>query len=305
LLLTPKPSGNVRVLACNNVDCSISATLAVTAQLSATPINTFYADQSVLGVGHKTTIHWEVNDAVEVSIQTDADATYSNLPAIGSLMIAPEQTTRYSLHAKENADATAYSQFVDVVVGEPGDDIVAVLPSNPTISPIVSSIMVEANGNRTFGDLQGWLINVDAQGNILWQQDNAGMLYSPPVVRNDKMYFSATANDGKGQFCRIDLSGNNLHCISLPQPIIGAPIITGTQAWVVDLYGGASRIDLASDNVTSLAQMPVGKQVRSTPVRTTTNTLVVRTTQNDIYTLDLNATPALAEWTLSLAGEQE
>jgi hypothetical protein len=305
LLLTPKPSGNVRVLACNNVDCSISATLAVTAQPSATPINTFYADQSVLGVGHKTTIHWEVNDAVEVSIQTDADATYSNLPAIGSLMIAPEQTTRYSLHAKENADATAYSQFVDVVVGEPGDDIVAVLPSNPTISPIVSSIMVEANGNRTFGDLQGWLINVDAQGNILWQQDNAGMLYSPPVVRNDKMYFSATANDGKGQFCRIDLSGNNLHCISLPQPIIGAPIITGTQAWVVDLYGGASSIDLASDNVTSLAQMPVGKQVRSTPVRTTTNTLVVRTTQNDIYTLDLNATPALAEWTLSLAGEQE
>jgi hypothetical protein len=174
------------------------------------------------------------------------------------------------------------------------------------VSPIVSSIMVEPNGNRCFGDLQGSLINVDSQGDILWQQDNVGTLYSPPVrAANNKMYYTATDANGKGKFCRIDNQGASSHCVSLAQPIIGSPIIDGNRALIVDLYGGVSSIDLSSDGITSLSNLPTGKQVRSTSVLSPQNKLIVRTTANDIYMLDLDGAAGNIGWTQTLAGEQQ
>jgi hypothetical protein len=306
LTLNPKPAGDIRVQACNSVGCSTDPTLAVQAKVSETPIDAFYAANNVLvRTGYNTSIHWQVNDAANLSIVSDNGNQYANLAAVGSLMVAPEQSTHYSLNAQAYPGAQTYSQSIEVVVMG-GDDYVISLPNNPMVSPIVSSIMVEANGNRCFGDLQGSLIDVDSQGNILWQQDNVGTLYSPPVRGADnKMYYTATDADGKGKFCRIDNQGASSHCVSLAQPIIGGPIIDGNRALIVDLYGGVSSVNLTSDAISVLGSLPANKQVRSTSVLTPQNKLIVRTTANDIYMLDLDIAAGTIGWTQTLAGEQQ
>lgn len=219
-------------------------------------------------------------------------------------MVTPEQSTQYTLKAKAHAQATAYSQTIEIVVSTEGDDVTATLSTNPSVSPIVSSIVVEASGNRYFGGLQGALIKVDANDNMLWQQENVGMLYSPPVIAaNNNLYFTATANNGKGQFCKIENTGTNLHCISLPNPIIGAPILNNQRALIVDLYGQVYSVQLSTNTETLLANKLPDKQIRSNAVLTSQNILVVRTTKNDIYMLDLNSAAGTG-WTQSLAGEQ-
>jgi outer membrane protein assembly factor BamB len=199
-----------------------------------------------------------------------------------------------------------YPNPIKVIVGAKPTSETDVLSNSTLISPIISSILIEPSGSRYFGDLLGSLINMDTNGGVVWRLDDVGMLSSPPVMSDaGPLYFTANRLSGLGQLCHVSQAGNNLHCISLSQPIIGAPVLDGNYALIVDLYGRALRVNLLTDEVTILSQLPAGKQVRSTPLLTPSNTLVVRTTVNDIYMLDFNTAAGSISWTQTLAGEQE
>lgn len=305
IVLSPVPAGSIRVKACNSIGCS-PATIATLSEQSDSPINQFFADQSVLaGAGFETSLHWEVLGAADVSIASDQGESYTNLPSNGSIMVMPGISSRYTLSARFQADdVLVYSQNLDIVVSEAENGNVAVLPSDPTIAPIVSSMLVDSTGSRWFGDLQGALSNIDGDGNLIWRKYEVGLIYSPPVEVGQTLFFTATSDSGDGKFCQIGRNGSSLECILLAQPLVGAPVMEAESALVVDLYGGVYSIDLTTDAVTSVAQLPAGTQVRSTPQLTPQNTLIVRSTDSDIFMLDLNNAGQIG-WVRSTAGGQQ
>lgn len=304
LLLEDGAVNTIRVLACSNAGCS-EPILAALVMSDSYTINAFYADRNVLRqVAEKATLYWDVTGANQVRITADNGQFFGNLSAKGSLMVSPEQTAVYTLHMNVSDVPIAYPHPIKVIVGiKPAVDT-TVLSNNVLISPIISSILIEPGGERYFGDLQGSLINMDTNGVLIWRLDEVGMLSSPPVMSQaGPLYFTANRISGLGQLCHVSQAGDNLHCISLSQPIIGAPVLDGNYALIVDLYGGALSVNLLTDEVTMLSQLPTGKQVRSTPLLTPNNTLVVRTTESEIYTLDLNS-ETMSVWTQLFAGEQ-
>jgi len=268
-------------------------------------VNHFYADTQILSdVGQSVHLNWHITGAANIAI----NGSFNNLAEQGSLILQPKQTTDYTITAIDSTQRQL-SQTLRVIVTAPIEN------SNPWhtgagdvyIAPIESSMFIDEFGNRYFGDLQGDLHKENMDGNKAWTSTGVGQVSSPPLVWQSLLYFTSSTTSGGGKFCSINIAGSTLRCIDIINPIIAAPVFGATKqyAWVIDLHGNLYKVKLSDFSVTEHHPLPAGIRVRSTPVATPSDTLAIRSTDHQLFLLDLTGSQVELNWISDLKGQND
>jgi len=299
------------VTACNSYGCSEPTTAIATdaGEVSKIIVNYFYSSSQVLAQsGMPIQFNWQVEGAISINITDQHGQSFENLAPQGTLIAHPQQSTDYTIKAVDGA-GDEQSQTIRLIVEHQHGNNEPWLTTrdNQYVTPIASSMLIDDDGNRYFGDLQGYLHKISSVDEATWEPIYIGQISSPPILYQQFLYFTASASDGSGKFCRVESNLNNLKCQSVANAVIGAPAINfATQtAWIIDQHATLTKIDLSDWTKTTSQPLPQGITIRSTPILTKSGTMAIRSTDNQLFLLDLAAVQSTINWKMDLKGAND
>ena len=254
-------------------------------------IHSFTTSQSHIRSGEHITLSWNTWDADNVSLYADtgSGAIAQSLASVGSIIIAPKQSTTYQLRANNTTN-----DLVEELAIKVDSDAPSVLWKNKLNLKdgrfIATSISLEEDGSTYVGSLDNNFYKLKPNGDVGWIVEDAGIVMGKAAIDGDNLYIGTSGSDSHpAGILALSKNGDELWHVATDTAVMGGPVFNAdkTHLYVANYSGTVFAVAVPGGALLWRYDIPGADSVVASPAISTDGlTLVVKTSAN-VYAIDI------------------
>lgn len=259
----------------------------------------FRGNKALIREGEGVVLSWKAYGAAQVNLKENDNLLIPDLASRGVVTVKPKASSQYTLEVVAAGDKGTFEKSWMVTMDNN-------LPSQQWLDtqlisdPVTSSLVALDDASAFIGSFSGGLYHLDSKGELLWQDENFGLVMSAPVVANNILYVTSThpTQAGKGKLTAIDTQSHAIRwSLALDNPGVAELTLNSAQTlgYVVDYQGVLYEVDTATGALNWQLAVTGSKAVRVAPgLSLGEDTLFIRTTDNKLIARDIALSKAQA-----------